>query len=277
MDQARLAHKFREQQAFAAGYSPLYERLFGVVAGWLDAPGAANDPLVQWLLHAGRQRHTLDVTLLLAAGLHRAVLAGKSSAAGLAAYYSTAGHYQSPDDPGFAATLRQAILANREELAAFIGAARVQTNETGRGLCWLLPLLATGWPAAFHRAQHSNAPVCLFPANLPGELPDFLRQIPAEPPHPVVIYNTYMTTYLDDKGLALGKHIGDWAATQPRPVLWLQWEPPRDGRQPPEMGWCTWTADRWQGRERRHWSLGWVHPHGQAAELETELGSFGDG
>ena len=40
-----------------------------------------------------------------------------------------------------------AILARREPLAAFIRSANVQTNETGRGLAWLLPVACLGWPA----------------------------------------------------------------------------------------------------------------------------------
>ncbi|MFQ5436798.1 MAG: DUF2332 family protein, partial [Anaerolineae bacterium] len=41
-----------------------------------------------------------------------------------------------------------AIWARRAALAPFLQTATVQTNETGRGLAWLLPLLYTGWEGA---------------------------------------------------------------------------------------------------------------------------------
>jgi hypothetical protein len=47
----------------------------------------------------------------------------------------------------FPAALRSTILARREALAAFIRGRSVQTNETGRGLVWLLPVACLGWPA----------------------------------------------------------------------------------------------------------------------------------
>jgi hypothetical protein len=120
--------------------------------------------------------------------------------------------------------------------------------------------------AAYHQTQPSAAPVRVYPADLPAATVSFLQtHVPADPPYPVVIYNTYMTVYLADKGTSLRERIGQWAAGQNRPVLWLQWEPARDGREPPEIGWCAWTADLWQGGEHRRWQLGWVHPHGTAA------------
>ncbi len=143
----RLAYRFRRQESFAAGYSPLYRRLFAAVSSWLEAPQAQSDPLVDWLLQASQGRRSLDVTLLLAAGLHRDVLAGEPAVAALGRYYPTAGGTKAADDPQFASALRQAILARRRPLGDFIRTANVQTNETGRGLCWLLPLLAIDWPA----------------------------------------------------------------------------------------------------------------------------------
>jgi hypothetical protein len=65
----RLATKFRQQEEFAAGYSPLYAALFGAIASWLEDPNSAADPLVNWLVDASRQRHLLDISLLLAAAI----------------------------------------------------------------------------------------------------------------------------------------------------------------------------------------------------------------
>ncbi|MDX1616831.1 MAG: DUF2332 family protein, partial [Candidatus Promineifilaceae bacterium] len=120
---ARLAARFRRQEAFSQGYSPLYARLFGLVAAWLES-GA--DPLADWLVTASAGRQTLDVTLLLAAGLHREILADHPDAASLATYYPSVGGQRSPTEPAFAATLRQAMWACRDRLAPFIQTATVQ-------------------------------------------------------------------------------------------------------------------------------------------------------
>jgi hypothetical protein len=117
--------------------------------------------------------------------------------------------------------------------------------------------------AAFHRANQSDAPIQLHPVNLPDELPEFLATaVPQQPNHPVILYNTYMTAYLDDRGRALRQHIANWANTQNRPILWLQWEPLWDGPKPPEYGWIAWTADLWQANRHHYWQLAWTHPHG---------------
>lgn len=143
---AQLIDDFRAQQRFAAGYSPLYALLFGIVAGWLAAEPAG--PVVDWLLALAAERRPFDVTLLLPAALHRDVLAGVPAAAPLAPFYpSVGGTVPAAPATDFAAALRQVIRARGDALAAFIRRANVQTNETGRGLAWLLPLAALGWPA----------------------------------------------------------------------------------------------------------------------------------
>ncbi len=136
----QLEHHFREQQRFAEGYSPLYARLFAIVADWLT--GDAADPVVDWLLAVAAERPPFDVTLLLMAALHRDVLAHEPAMAELGRYFMT-------DVVGLpsADTLRAAVLARRDALGEFIRTANVQTNETGRGLAWLLPAACFGWPA----------------------------------------------------------------------------------------------------------------------------------
>ena len=400
MSRQRLALKFREQELFSADYSPLYARLFGLLAGWLEAPAGGNESVADWLEGAAKNRRSLDVTLLLAAGLHRDVLAGNPAAAGLRHFYPTVGGADTPDSPEMEAALRQDILARRESLAEFIQRAQVQTNETGRGLCWLLPLVLTGWPAArlvdlgasaglnlvaeqrayrlldaesrstlldvglsrtlqfqtlchdhlpnfsgvdgramprivardgcdlapfplesradeltlmsfvwgdqvnrmnrlqegiaaFKEIDRSDAPVRLAAADLPDELGRFLKlSLADDPAIPVVIYNTWMTSYLRDKGQSMAYHIDQWVAQQQRaarqqqvarqqraaqlqrPVLWLQWEPPRDGTEPPHTGWCAWTADLWLGGAHRRWHFGWVHPHGGESLLGPGLDAW---
>src|SRR5690606_25698346 len=142
-----LQRVFSEQARFAAGYSPLYARLFAIVGRWLS--GEAADPVVDWLLAAAFPRKAFDVTLLLMAAVHREILSGAAEARALADFYPTAGG-RLPDDadePALAAALRDLILERDDALAGFIGRADVQTNETGRGLVWLLPVVALGWPA----------------------------------------------------------------------------------------------------------------------------------
>ena len=65
----RLADKFRDQEDFARDYSPLYSILFCTVASWLQSLAVGEDPLVQWLVDISNSMRSLNVTLLLAAGL----------------------------------------------------------------------------------------------------------------------------------------------------------------------------------------------------------------
>lgn len=153
---SELIHRFRQQEQFAAEYAPLYAALFGSMADWLA--DEEKDPLVIWLLHAAEGRAAFDVTNLMAAGLHREVLLGSGTVQELAAYYPTAAAYDPTKklyldndaagqrvSPGFKNGLREAILQNQTALKSFIQASTVQTNETGRGFVWLLPLLLTSW------------------------------------------------------------------------------------------------------------------------------------
>jgi hypothetical protein len=140
----KLLYRFGKQAEFTADYSPLYASLFSTIANWLENEA---DPVVSWLLEASNGRNSFDVPLLLAAGLHRDVLWQVPEVAELAAYYPSVGGERPSTDPHFNTSLRQAILARRLALADFIQTATVQTNETGRGLCWLLPLLYTNWTA----------------------------------------------------------------------------------------------------------------------------------
>ena len=142
--QIRLARRFRKQQEFTAGYSPLYSRLFGLVADWLATP-RGHDPLADWLLHVGASRPSFEVPLLLLAGLHRDVLTHVGAVTALARYFPTVGGTLPADDSPLATHFRTAILARQSHLDNFIRTATVQTNETARGLCWLLPVLSTGW------------------------------------------------------------------------------------------------------------------------------------
>lgn len=364
--QIRLTRRFRKQQQFAAGSSPLSARLCGLMADWLDG-SQGSDPLVDWLLQAGATRASFDVPLLLLAGLHRDILAHRVEVSAMAQYFPSVGGTGDIDEHDLARCFREALRNRGTELAGFIRTATVQTNETARGLCWLLPVLFSGWKAvhlvelgasaglnlvadqrhyqlrgepggtvlldlgsggplqfivanqgalpvppgtnlprilsrtgcdiapftlateadeqtlaafiwgdqverltmlrqgiaALHRVNQTTIPVRLFPADLPDDLGRFFEERVAPLVEaPVVLYNTYLTTYLRDKGASLRPQLAVWAEKQSRPVLWLQWETLWQGPQPPGLGWVGWTADLWSGGSHLHWHLAWAHPHG---------------
>jgi hypothetical protein len=360
------------QTGFARGYSPLYEALFRVLGTWLERE--ASDPLAFWLLNAVRERVPFEVTLLLPASLHRAVLSGDPAASDLARYYPTAGgETPTPTDAELATVLLGTMRDLQPVLEPFLRTATVQTNETARGLVWLWPLAQTGWPAVdllelgasaglnlvadrrayrlvdsqdpqrppldlghgdpvqflvhatettIVRGQSAEIPAIISrtgldlrpfrlptaaeeltlasfvwgdqPArlnrlregiaalraaeaagdgprleavSLPDQLGEFLAgRMPAER-RPLVIYNTAVTMYLEGRQEGLRRVLEPWAAAQPRPVVWLQWEPGSVAEGPaPHDGWYAWTADSWRAGEHRRVQLAWVHPH--AAGLE---------
>lgn len=322
-------------------------------------------PLGTWLIDVAHTRKSFDVPLLFAAGIHRSVLAGQPEADELAEFFLTAGGFRAADDPQFEQVLVRAVSALEAGLSRFITTHQVQTNETGRGLCWLLPVSYTGWqsfhlldlgssaglnllaerrsytivdqkseqniaelgggkPPQFRVLSKGNfpPPVCcsfevlsrtgcdkniislarpegeldlaafiwgdqvermarlregvaalrglekegngltLCKAELPGDLEDFLYDhVPVQPAAPVVLYNTYLTTYLPDKGASLFPVINRWAKQAQRPVVWIQMEVNAQRKDAPGRGWVLWQADLWQGGEQFHWDLAWCHPH----------------
>ncbi len=367
----RLARRFRRQQSFSQSNSPLTAYLCGCIAKRL-APEAGDNPLCTWLLEASRDCASFAVPMLLLASLHRQILAHNPGFAELAAYFPTVGGSKECD-ADIGAVLEQVILAKRSQLAECIQSGRVQTNETGRGLCWLLPLcylpwqevtlidlgcsaglnliadqrhyvlrdIESVWPdfslgsglspqfvvnskgtfifpeyqvpqirarlgcdlhpfslaneddelslasfvwgdqtdrlsrlregiVALHALQKSAAPVHLFQADLTKDLPGFLEQC-SPTTSPTVIFNTYLLSYLKDRGRSLRTSLRQWAAQQPHPVLWLQWELMQQGPEPPETGWLGWTAELWSGGSHRSWQLAWVHPHGMEVQWCSDL------
>lgn len=152
----RLLATFLDQHRFSLNYSALYATFFLTVAGWLVED--EKEPVGEWLAHAAHGRQPLDVSLLLAAGLHRDVLLGEPDLTSLSRYYPSAGGNLPAGwasdrgwhiEQGYERSLRQAILQRREPLQAFIQNKQVQTNETGRGIAWLLPATLAGW-TRFH-------------------------------------------------------------------------------------------------------------------------------
>ncbi|PID72329.1 MAG: hypothetical protein CSB34_02820 [Desulfobulbus propionicus] len=360
--QQRLIRRFEKQAEFASGYSPLFTRLWCAAAGWLRK----KQPLGIWLTAAARKRKSFDVPLLFAAGIHKSILAEHPEAYELAQFFPTAGGAYVEGDPQFDQVLVQTVTALQQRLAEFIATEQVQTNETGRGLCWLLPLLYTEWGeihlvdlgssaglnlvaerrcfeiiahsrqqniialgsgktsqftvnskgdfplpqakrpidilsrtgcdknilslaslddeltlAAFiwgdqvermarlkegiqalRELEQEGKQLTLCKGELPEDLEHFLHtHIPVHPASPVVLYNTYLTNYLHDKGSSLSARMNSWAETEQRPILWLQMEVNTSRDDAPGKGWVLWQAQLWQAGEHHCWDLAWCHPH----------------
>lgn len=150
------------------------------------------------------------------------------------------------------APLDLSVERDARTLAAFVWADQIDR----------LALLRRGMDS-FHRAHRHGERVRLYRADLPAGLTGFLNEHATFPDDaPILVYNTYLTTYLQGRGADLRPQLAAWAAGQPRPVLWLQWETLWQGPRPPEFGWLGWTADLWQQGDHRHWQLAWVQPHG---------------
>lgn len=138
--QADFSRAVREGQP----YSPLYAALFQQIADWFDSQDRDDAARIDWLVDIGQIRQPFDIPLLIMAGLHRLVLSGRAEA--LAAYYATVGGRFSAE-ADLTTALSRTIDQNRPFLTQFIQRANVQTNETGRGLIWLLPLSYATLPA----------------------------------------------------------------------------------------------------------------------------------
>ena len=137
---------------------------------------------------------------------------------------------------------------------------------------------------AAHQSIRATQEIPLQAVSLPHGLPGFLQSIESiengingntnnnkdnldqNGNRYVVIYNTYMTEYLENHGQDLRGYIGDWARSTNQTVLWAQSEPARE--EPlrslaPVEHWCLWSVDLWEGNtgEHKRWNLAWVHPH----------------
>lgn len=148
----QLISTLRKQFAFSKDYSPLYASLF---AAFAQALVDDRDGLVATLLLNGHdKRRPLDLSLLIAAALHRDVLLKVPVTDELARYYPSVGgdlpagfatpngwHLQSE----FLDILHDVITIRQYAIRHFIDSNEVQTNETGRGLSWLLPMWLAGW------------------------------------------------------------------------------------------------------------------------------------
>ena len=95
-----------------------------------------------------RAVRTFDASLRFAATLHYYVLTKDPRVASLAPFYPTVGGTQSPSSESFEAALLRALDGLGDLLFERARTWRVQTNETSRGLAWLLPAALLGVDAA---------------------------------------------------------------------------------------------------------------------------------
>ncbi|WP_028582276.1 DUF2332 family protein [Desulfogranum japonicum] len=361
----KLCYRFCKQSSFCLEYSPLYASIFGCIGRWLQKQTDCG----QWLIRAAQSRTPFETPMLIASGLHYLVLEGRCTD-GLASFFPTVGGLKLPTEEVLDVMLIETVQENREFLEQWIATVSVQTNETGRGLGWVLPLLYTPWKsvvivdlgasaglnlvaekrsyllesdmadtsavkvgtadseqfiftchgcwtppqrttfpavsarigcdrfplpvndlhderllcsfvwgdqpqrmlrlqegiAAFRECCMEKGQIPIYRIELPGELAVFLKTIQDEEvADPMVLFSSYITTYLHDKGKSLFEIIQQWATGQQRAIVWFQQDlaaPDIVACKPPDLGWVLWSANVWQAATHISFHLAWCHPHG---------------
>jgi hypothetical protein len=137
------------QAQYCKASSPLYSALFETLAGFYKARKAGrSDPALRGFFEAvdrcwrGRTfNNWFERPLLLAGALHEQTLQGHAPA--LSYYYASCGGNFSPSQtPAFAEAVKTVLIERHRQMVLFWAQTTIQTNETSRGLSWLLPLLA---------------------------------------------------------------------------------------------------------------------------------------
>ncbi len=148
------------QAAFTRGYSPLSAAILDCLGGWLGAGSGVSTEVEalrrRFFAFVGARRwdNDLEPILKLAATLHSYVLRGDPRIAGLRPYYRTVlgsgtPGVASPDEPAFAGELLAALSALGDDLMIRAESWEIQTNETARGVIWLLPAALLQIEAAY--------------------------------------------------------------------------------------------------------------------------------
>lgn len=133
------------QAGFTRGYSPLYAAILDSLAAWLQSEDAdASTSRIRrrfaGFVAAQAWENDLEPILKLAAALHSYVLAGDPRVARLRPYYRTVTpEAAAPEGKPFIADLRAALDRLGDDLIARARGWVIQTNETARGVAWLLP------------------------------------------------------------------------------------------------------------------------------------------
>lgn len=143
------------QAAFTRGYSPLYAGILDALALWLAGPDgdAATAVRRRFTAFVAAQAWETDLEpiLKLAAALHSFVLAGDPRVVSLRPYYRTVTSAAdvTPVGEAFAGDLRSALDGLGDDLIRAARAWEIQTNETARGVVWLLPAVLLQVEAAY--------------------------------------------------------------------------------------------------------------------------------
>ena len=170
--------------AFARGYSPLSAKILDCLVAVLGEPEVAGHDDARTRLRrrfrafvsARGWDNDLEPILKLAATLHSHVLRGDPRVAELRPYYGTVtAAAASPEEPGFAAALVTALDALGDELTREAHDWVMQSNETARGVLWLLPAALLQIEAAYLVELGASAGL-----NLLADLRRFDLRWPAE-------------------------------------------------------------------------------------------------
>lgn len=135
-----LRDLLEKQGAVALAYSPLCSAVLRAVQAKLDDGDTPLAALIVDYYERVLAATELEKSLRLAGVLHYYVLIDDPRVAALRPYYSTVDGTEDPKTPAFEAVVVDAIVELGAELFERALAWRVQTNETARGLAWLLPL-----------------------------------------------------------------------------------------------------------------------------------------
>ena len=150
------ATSLARQASFARGYSQLSSAILECLQASFDAgevvEGAQSRLGRRFMAFVSARGwdNDLEPVLKLAATLHSHVLRGDPRVAGLAPYYATVTpEPTSPDDPAFAGEFLTALDLLGGEMLVEAGRWVIQTNETARGVLWLLPAALLQIEAAY--------------------------------------------------------------------------------------------------------------------------------
>lgn len=148
--------RLRQQAMFTRGYSPLLTAILETLIGWLAEPLVQGEKLgepdaLAALCHRlfdylEDTRHLSDVEASLRVGstLHWYVLQGDERVKALRPYYRSVGGSADPTDAGLATALFECLDGLGELLFEHARDWSYQSNETSRGLAWLLPTALLG-------------------------------------------------------------------------------------------------------------------------------------
>ncbi len=149
------------QATFARGYSPLSAAFCEHASAWIADAAAASarlpgdqadvtqsvqriaDRIVAFMTDDG-STNELQPMLRMGATLHAFVLDGDPRCQSVRPYYHTTGGDRRVDDGQFEVALFETLRDLGDDFFERAHAWRVQTNESSRGLAWLLPAVVVG-------------------------------------------------------------------------------------------------------------------------------------